>query len=1170
MAQTSSMPKVSKRKYYRPLHDVLELPNLIEIQTKSYDWFLKEGIKEVFDEINPIVDFSGKQYELSFGNYYLDEPKFPEKISRGKKINYEAPLKVEVTLKNLETKKSKTQEVFLSDFPVMTKQGTFIINGVERVIISQLVRSAGVFFNAEISGGNKYFGAKIIPGRGAWLEMETATNGAIYVKIDRKRKIPVTALLRAFGFGDNEQLKKLFADVNTDKEMDYITATLEKDPATTPEESFIEVYKKIRPGDLATVENAKQMIEGMFFDSKKYDLSRVGRYKMNKMLGIDIPNNKTTRTLRREDFLLIVKEVIKRNVEQSLPTDIDHLGNRRVRAVGELLQQRFRVGMLRAERNIKDRMSTSEPKTVTPSQLINIRPISSVIKEFFASSQLSQFMDQTNILSELVNKRRLSALGPGGLSKERAGFDVRDVHRTHYGRICPNETPEGPNIGLVNYLASFARVNDYGFLETPYRKVIQVLPNDGKSAVGFTMGETITGVAKKGEKINKTIATSLAKKKDLKEVSVIPVVTTEVVYLTADVEEKYVIAQANTEIDENGNFTSEMITARKDGEAAEVSIHEVGFMDVSSFQTVSVSTGLVPFLEHDDGKRTLMAANMQRQAVPLLCPKAPVVGTGMERKVAEDSGLTILAKGTGTVTSVTGSMVKVKYEKGDEIAYDLEKYRRTNDDTCINQYPVVSSGQKVKKGEVLIDGPATENGELAIGQNILVAYMTFSGYNYEDAIIISERLVKDDTYTSVHMELFTIDVRDTKLGPEMITRDIPNVSEDALRNLDEEGIIRIGAEVSQGDILVGKITPKGETELSAEERLLRAIFGEKARDVKDTSLRVQPGVRGKVVGVNIREREKGDDLPAGVLRQIDVIVAKLSKIIVGDKIAGRHGNKGVIARIAPVEDMPYLEDGTPVDIVLNPLGVSARMNIGQILETHLGWAADTLGIKVATPVFMGPSTDQIKAELKAAGLPETGKTILYDGRTGDAFDQPVTVGITYMLKLHHMVEDKIHARSIGSYAMVTQQPLGGKAQFGGQRFGEMEVWALEAYGAAHTLQEILTIKSDDVLGRSKAYEAIIKGDDIQEPRIPESFNVLVKELQGLGLAVDLLVDVKENGKEVTAEEVISEGYEEGIDDLEEGNLIEGNAAASLPEIDLEKNSQIDDFEAINEEVKDAK
>lgn len=1155
--------KSQKRKYYRPIQSVQDLPNLIETQTNSYDWFIREGIKEVFDEVSPIVDFSGSQYELSFGDYYLDDAKYPEKNAREKKVNYEAPLKVNVSLKNIETGKTKTQEVFLCDLPVMTKQGTFIINGVERVIISQLVRSAGVFFSAEEIGGNKYFGAKIIPGRGAWLEMETATNGAIYAKIDRRRKIPITTLLRAFCFSTDEEIKKAFADVNTDGEVDYIQATLDKDSSTNPEEAFVEIYKKIRPGDLATPENAKQLIEGMFFDFKKYDISRVGRYKMNKMLDVDVENNKDNRILRKEDFLKIIREIVRRNVIQGQATDIDHLGNRRVRAVGELLQQRFRVGILRAERNIKDRMSTADSKTVTPSQLINVRPISSVIREFFASSQLSQFMDQTNPLSELVNKRRLSALGPGGLSKERAGFDVRDVHKTHYGRICPNETPEGPNIGLVSYLASYAKVNEYGFLETPYRVVTQSLPNDGKSAINHFIGEAVPKIARKGEKINKTLVDKLARKKDLKEIKVLPCVTNKVVYMTADEEEKHTIAQANTEIDENGYFKSDLITARKEGEAAEVSTREVRFMDVASVQTVSVASGLIPFLEHNDGKRTLMAANMQRQAVPLLRPEAPIVGTGIEAKISEDSGLTIMATGPGKVTSVTGSQIIVKYEKYGEKIYDLEKYRRTNDDTCFNQRPAVTNGQKVKKGDILVSGPATDGGELAIGKNLLVAYMAYSGYNYEDAIIISERLVKEDVFNSIRLELFSSDVRDTKLGPEMVTRDIPNVGEEALRNLDEEGIIRIGAEVSQGDILVGKITPKGETELSAEEKLLRAIFGEKARDVKDTSLRVEPGVCGKVVGINMRERDKGDELPAGVIKQIDILVAKMVKIRVGDKIAGRHGNKGVIARIAPVEDMPYLEDGTPVDIILNPLGVSARMNIGQILETHLGWAASALGIKVAAPVFLGPKVEQIKKEMKEANLEEDGKTVLYDGRTGEAFDRRVTVGITYILKLHHMVDDKIHARSIGPYAMVTQQPLGGKAQFGGQRFGEMEVWALQAYGAAHTLQEILTIKSDDVLGRSKAYEAIIKGETIREPRVPESFNVLVKELQGLGLSIDLLAEARE-AKELSAEETIDKAYEEGIEEVEGSTLIEGNVAASLPKIDIEKESQIDDFEAIEE------
>lgn len=1173
MSKTIATPGAGKRKYYQPIQDVLELPNLIEIQTNSYEWFLREGIAEIFSEVNPIVDFSGKLISVEFGDYFLDEPKYSEKLAREKKQNFEAPLKVEVIVKNLETGKAKKQEIFMGDIPVMTKRGTFIINGVERVIISQLVRSAGVFFTADNIGDRKLFGAKIIPGRGAWLEMETAANGAIFVKIDRKRKIAITTLLRAFGYDTDDKIKKLFADVNTDEEVDYVEATISKDPTTTQDEAFIEVYKKIRPGDLATVDNARQLIEGMFFDSKKYDISRVGRYKMNKALGIEVKNIRENRILRKEDLVAIVKEVIRLNVVQGTHTDIDHLANRRVRSVGELLQQRFRVGILRAERNIKDKMSTSDPSSVTASQLINVRPISSVIKEFFASHQLSQFMEQINPLSELSNKRRLSALGPGGLSKERAGFEVRDVHRTHYGRICPNETPEGPNIGLVNNMASYAKVNDFGFLETPYRIVRRVVKNDGKEAVGLTSLEAIkvkgATLVKKGEKITEALAKKLAKATEITEIKVVPCVTKEVVYLTADIEESATIAQANTELDENGHFTTDLIKARQYGEAQEVSINEVDYMDVSSVQTVSVATGLVPFLEHDDGKRTLMAANMQRQAVPLINPQSPVVGTGLEYKVAVDTGLTIVASGSGTVTMSTAAIVKVKYDKGEEVAYEVSKYKRTNGDTCFNQRTAVSVGQKVKKGDVLIDGPSTKDGELALGQNIKVAYMVWSGYNYEDAIVISERLVKDDTLSSIHLELFTCDIRDTKLGPEMVTRDIPNVGEEALRNLDEDGIIRVGAEVSAGDILVGKITPKGETELSAEERLLRAIFGEKARDVKDTSLRISPGIYGKVIGINIRERDKGDELPAGVIKQIDVMVARLVKITVGDKIAGRHGNKGVIAKIAPVEDMPYTADGEPVDIVLNPLGVSARMNIGQVLEAHLGIAAETLGFKVACPVFQGASVAQIKEELKNAGLPEDGRQVLYDGRTGEAFDSAVTVGVTYLLKLHHMVEEKIHARSIGSYAMVTQQPLGGKAQMGGQRFGEMEVWALEAYGAAHTLQEVLTIKSDDVMGRSKAYESIIKGEDIREPRIPESFNVLVKELQGLGLSIDLLKEDGTKAKQLSAEEIIEKDYEKSINELADTQLMEGDIAENiLPKVDVEKDDTVSDFDALDQEGKE--
>jgi DNA-directed RNA polymerase subunit beta len=1158
------------RKFYQPTQEVLAMPDLTEIQTNSYNWFIREGIREVFDEVNPIADFSGKMLELSFGDYYLDEPKYSEKVSKEKKISYEAPLKVEVNIKNLETGKTKTQEIFMGDIPVMTAGGKFIVNGVERVIISQLVRSAGVFYNeADLHGDRKLFKGKIIPGNGAWLEFETAANGAIYVKIDRKRKIPITTLLRAFGYPTDEEIKKLFADVNTDPDMDYIQATLDKDPAENQDQAFIEVYKRIRPGDLATVENAKGLIESMFFDPRKYNLSRVGRYKINQKFGLNVPNTKENRILKKEDILMVLKELVRRNATQGDVDDIDHLSNRRIRSIGELLQARFRVGVLRAERNIKDKMSTAEASTVTASQLVNVRPISAVVKEFFASSQLSQFMDQVNPLAELSHKRKLSALGPGGLSKERAGFEVRDVHRTHYGRICPNETPEGPNIGLVSNLATYARVNEYGFLETPYRKVVKAVKNDGKSGVGFIISENVKSkgavVAKKGDAITEALAKKLAKAKEVAEIKVRPCATKNVEYLTADVEDKVVIAQANTSLDDSGCFVEDLVSGRKMGEATEVNIEEIDYMDVASAQTVSIATALVPFLEHDDGKRTLMAANMQRQAVPLVKPSAPIVGTGIEGKIAADSGQTLLADESGVVTMATGSMVKVKYDKKGEVAYEVEKFVRTNDGTAYNQKTAVENGQKLKKGDVLIDGASADKGELALGQNILAAYMVAGGYNYEDAIIISERVVKEDVFTSIHMESFPIDVREGKLGPEMVTRDIPNVGEEALRNLDEEGIIRIGAEVAQGDILVGKITPKGETELSAEERLLRAIFGEKARDVKDTSLRVPPGLYGKVVDIRIKERAKGDELSAGVIKQIDIIVARSVKLTVGDKMAGRHGNKGVVARIAPIEDMPYLEDGTPVDIILNPLGVSARMNIGQILEAHLGWAASALGIKVASPVFMGPSTDQIKQELKAAGLPEDGKAELYDGKTGEKFDATVTVGQIYLLKLIHKVEDKIHARSIGSYAMVTQQPLGGKAQFGGQRFGEMEVWALEAYGAAHTLQEILTIKSDDVLGRSRAYESIIKGEDIREPRVPESFNVLVKELQGLNLAVDL---INEEGtkvvEEVSAETVIEQEYKEEIDELGSARLVEGDMSKELPSVDIEKTDEISDFDALKE------
>ncbi len=1111
------------RKYLNPSPDVLQLPNLTEIQTDSFKWFLREGLAELFEEVSPIDDYTGKLVSISFKDYWLGDAKYSEKLSKEKKVTYEAPLKANVEITIKETGKKRVQEVFLGDMPIMTDRGTFIINGVERVVVSQLVRSPGVYFTSEEANVGTLFGAKVIPGRGAWLEIETAAQDGIYAKIDRKRKIPITTLLRAFGYGTDEEIKALFHDVNTNKERDFIANTLEKDPASNQGEAFVEVYKRIRPGDLATVENARSFVEGLFFDVKKYDLSRVGRYKMNKRLNTDIKNTRENRAFRREDLVAIVKEIITLNNNGGVADDIDHMGNRRVRTVGELIQQKFRIGLARTERNIKDRMSIYDLETVTASQLINVRPIVAAVREFFASSQLSQFMDQTNPLTELAHKRRLSSLGPGGLSRERAGFEVRDVHKTHYGRICPIETPEGPNIGLVNAMASFAKINSYGFIETPYRKVEK--DKNGK-----------------------------------------PRATNEVDYLAADDEEKCIIAQAKTLVDEKGYFLEKTAIARRNGEADEVKVEEIDYIDVATEQPYSISTSLIPFVEHDDARRALMGANMQRQAVSVIKPQAPIVGTGNEAKVAEDSGQVALARAAGEVLSATADSIKVKYSDGKEEIILLDKFAQTNSDTCINQRPAVSKGDKFKKGDLLVDGAAIEGGELALGQNVLVGFMCWGGNNFEDAIILSERLVKDDRYTSIHLEEFHIDVRDTKLGPEVITRDIPNVGEDALRDLDEEGVVSTGAEVVAGDILVGKITPKGETELTAEERLLRAIFGEKARDVKDSSLRVPPGVHGKVVNIGVKSRDKGDELPAGVIMQVYVMVAQMRKIAVGDKMAGRHGNKGVIARILPVEDMPYLEDGTPLDVLLNPQGISSRLNFGQVLETHLGWAAQALGIKIASPVFNGVTIDQIKGLLSEAGLPEDGRVQLYDGRTGEPFVERTVVGYKYFLKLLHLVEDKIHARSIGPYAMVTQQPLGGKAQFGGQRFGEMEVWALEAYGAAHTLQEILTIKSDDVIGRSKAYESVIKGEDIKEPRIPESFNVLVKELQGLGLDVDLIQEEKAGG-EVTleAEQLIEESYEEDIDVLKNSNLMVGDEAEKeLPAVDIEDEHSVDDFEALEE------
>jgi DNA-directed RNA polymerase subunit beta len=1056
--------------------DALELPDLIEVQKKSYDWLFKDGIRELFEEISPVKDFIGRDLELYFLDYYLDEPKFDEYTAKAKNLNFEAPLRVKARLINKRTAETKEQEIYLGDFPLMTDRGTFVINGIERVVVSQLVRSAGVFFMSENVRGRKFFGAKIIPNRGAWLELETDNSNVIWVKIDRKRKVAVTSLLRAFGYSSDEEILGLFRDADIHPSIKYIENTLAKDVAKNEEEGLKEVYKRIRPGDLATADNARSLIYATFFNFDRYDLGVVGRYKFAQRFGLNQTkedfNNPEKRILHKEDIVAIVRELIRLNITQEESDDVDHLGNRRVRAVGELVQNRLRIGLSRMERIIKDRMSTMDITTLTPSKLVNARPIIGVVREFFMSSQLSQFMDQTNPLSELEHKRRLSAMGPGGLSRERAGFDVRDVHPTHYGRICPIATPEGPNIGLVGHLASYARVNEYGFIETPYRKVIK----DAK-----------TGKAR---------------------------VTDEVVYLNAFAEEKAITTSATTQIDEKGYFLEDKVGVRKYGEPSIESSENVEYMDVSSRQIVSMATACVPFLEHDDANRALMATNMQRQAVPCIKPDAPIVGTGMEKRAAVDSGHVFVAEFDGEVTLVQANKIEITGEEGQKKTYRLNKFLRSNGSTCLNQRPTVMKGQKVKAGDVLADGSSIQNGELALGQNLLVAFLSWEGYNYEDAIILSDRLVHNDRFSSIHIEHYTIDVRETKLGPEVVTSDIPNISEEKLKNLDENGVVRIGAEVFSGDILVGKITPKGETELSAEEKLLRAIFGEKARDVRDSSLYLKHGEHGKVVDIKVFSREEGDKLSPGVIKTIQVSVADLRKVQVGDKLAGRHGNKGVISRIVPAADMPFLEDGTPVDIILNPLGVVSRMNIGQILETHMGLAANALGYNVVTPALNGIHEGQIREELAKAGFPEDGQIQLYDGRNGEPFDNKATVGYVYVLKLNHMVEDKIHQRSIGPYSLITQQPLGGKAQFGGQRFGEMEVWAIEAYGAAHTLQEILTIKSDDVAGRSKAYESIIKGDVIKKINIPESFNVLIRELKGLGLDVELL----KQGKRVDVDE----------------------------------------------------
>ena len=1062
-------PKI-ERKLFTKLHEAVDLPDLIESQKNSYDWFLKEGLKELFEEISPIQDFIGRDLELYLEDYYLDEPKFDEITAKAKNVTYEAAIRVKARLTNKRTGEIKEQEIYLGDFPMMTPRGTFIINGIERVIVSQLIRSAGVFFTADLVRGKKHYGAKIIPNRGAWLELETDSNGAIWVKIDRKRKVAITSLLRAFGYGTDDEIRAIFSDIS-EEEQAMLEETIKRDTAKNEDEGLKEVYKRIRPGDLATASNAKQLIHAMFFNFDRYDFSKVGRYKINQRFELDVPNDPEHRILRREDLILVIREIMRLTKTQQAADDIDHLSNRRVRTVGELVQNKLRVGLARMERIIKDRMSTLDINTITPNQLINARPVIGSIKEFFMSSQLSQFMDQTNPLAELEHKRRLSAMGPGGLSRERAGFDVRDVHRTHYGRICPIATPEGPNIGLVGHLASYARINQFGFLETPYRKVV-FDENTGKSKA-----------------------------------------TDEIVYLSALEESKSITTAATADLDDQGYFVEDKAEARVKGEPMFVDVKDVQYMDISAKQIVSIATSLIPFLEHDDAVRALMGTNMQRQAIATVRPESPIVGTGVEYRAAADSGQVVLTEHDGEVIGVQSDKIIIKHKKETK-EYNLGKFVRSNASTSMNQKPIVNKGDKVKAGEVIADGAATDKGELALGQNLLVAFLSWEGGNYEDAILISERLVQDDKYTSIHIDDYTIDVRDTKLGPEVITRDIPNVGEDKLKDLDTEGVVRIGAEVSSGDILVGKITPKGEAELSAEEKLLRAIFGEKAKDVRDSSLYLEHGEHGKVVDIKIFSRENGDKLSSGVIKTIQVSVASLRKIQVGDKMAGRHGNKGVISKIVPVEDMPFDETGRPIDIILNPLGVASRMNLGQILETHLGLAAHTLGYKVASPALDGVPDEMICSELKRAGYPESGKIELFDGKTGRKFDQRVTVGYIYMLKLNHLVEDKIHQRSIGPYSLVTQQPLGGKAQFGGQRFGEMEVWALEAYGAAHTLQEILTIKSDDVPGRSKAYEAIIKGDPIEKRNVPESFNVLVRELKGLGLDVELL----KSGKVVKEQE----------------------------------------------------
>ena len=1163
------------RKSFSKIGDFIELPNLIKVQKDSYNWFINEGLGEVLREVSPIVDYS-ENLVLDFLDYHMDEhPKYTVEEAKERDATYSTKLHVKVRLFNRETGEIKEQEIYLGDFPVMTDTATFVINGAERVVVSQLVRSPSCYYadSLDTKTGKKLYTSTVMPLRGAWLEYETDNNDIFYVRVDRTRKIPVTTLLRAIGLEKDDQILALFGNET------LLKATMEKDPIKTMNEALIEIYKKLRPGELPTVEAARTLFDRLFFDPKRYDLAKVGRHKFNDKLSLAkrIRNQVSAETISDpttgeilvdkdekiseeiawkiqnlginsvkikcgDSFIIVlgngtvdiknyvdidisdlhIKElvnyaVLKEIMEKTAPEDlheelkarkeelvprhitnediiasisyllnlyhglgkiddIDHLGNRRIRCVGELLQNQFRIGLARLERVVRERMTIQDLDSITPQAFINTKPISSAIREFFGSSQLSQFMDQTNPLSELTHKRRISALGPGGLTRERAGFEVRDIHYTHYGRLCPVESPEGPNIGLISALCSFARINEYGFIEAPYRKVDK---ETGK-------------------------------------------VTDQVDYLSADEEDKYTIGQATEPLDKDNRFVNKRIKVRQVTEFKEVPAEQVDYIEVSPKELVSVAAAMIPFLEHDDVKRSLMGSNMQRQAVPLLKPEAPIVGTGMEYRAAKDSGITVTAKEDGIVEKVTGDEIQIRNKKNEVTSYKLLKFKRTNGGTCINQRPIVQVGEKIKAGDTIADGPATQNGEMALGRNVLIAFSTWEGYNFEDAVLISERLVKEDVYTSIHIEEYNCECRDTKLGPEEITRDIPNVGEDVLKDLDEDGIIRIGAEVRPGDILVGKVTPKGETELTAEERLLRAIFGEKSREVRDTSLRVPHGEAGTVVDVKIFTRDNSDELGPGVNQVIRVYIATKRKISVGDKMSGRHGNKGVISRILPEEDMPFLPDGTPVDIVLNPMGVPSRMNLGQVLEVHLGMAARALGWKVETPVFDCAKDCEIEELLKDAGLRKDGKTVVYDGRTGDPFDHPITVGVMYMLKLHHLVDDKIHARSTGPYSLVTQQPLGGKAQFGGQRFGEMEVWALEAYGAAYTLQEMLTTKSDDVVGRVKTYEAIVKGENIPKPGVPEGFKVLVKELQSLGLDIKLFTD---KGSEIELKENIEDGVD---------------------------------------------